>query len=153
MYGGWKALALSPYLWCAGIFAALCKPIWFDGAVNGFAWTEWALSLLSGLISFSIGGLAVFLAFSNESFLKLLRQKGKDNSYLMIVTTAFFHFILVQFAGIATIVLVISFKTVFLSGIAFWLFCYAVACGIAAAAALVGNAEVLNRLGILDKEE
>lgn len=152
VYGGWRALLLSPYLWCSGIFAAVCKPIWFDGRAEGFLWTYWALSLLSGMISFSIGGMAVFLSFSNETFLKLLRQNGKEQSYLMQVATAFFHFILVQFGGIAAIILVISYQSAFLSGLAFWLFCYAISCGIAAAAALLGNAAILNRLGKLDED-
>ncbi len=149
-YGGWFALITSPYFLCAGIFAALCKPLWFDGAAKNFPWTDWALSLLSSLISFSIGGLAVILAFSNEKFVRLIRQNGKENSYFMVLTTAFFHFILVQFIAIALVIILISYQTVFLSGVAFWVFSYAIACGIAAAASLLESAHILNRMGILD---
>ena len=93
-YGGWFALITSPYFLCAGIFAALCKPLWFDGAAKNFPWTDWALSLLSSLISFSIGGLAVILAFSNEKFVRLIRQNGKEDSYFMVLkTNPSIHFI------------------------------------------------------------
>lgn len=147
VYGGWKALLLSPYLLLSGVFWAFCKPIWYDGKVDSFNWTDWSLSLLASMIAFSLGALAIFLALSNEKFLNLLRQGGVQDSFFMSVVVAFFHFIIVQFAAIGLIVLVIAYKTVFLSGVAFWAFCYAMACGIAAAAALVDTADILNMSG------
>lgn len=152
VYGGWKALFLSPYALLSGVFWAFCKPIWYDQSKDGYPWTEWGLSLLSSLLAFSLGALAIFLAFSSEKFLALIRQKGKPTSYFMKVVTALFHFILVQFAAISIIILLIAYQAVFFSGLGFFLFCYAMACGIAAAAALIDTADIINAMGVLDEE-
>ena len=152
-YGGWQALFLSPYFLLSGVFWAFCKPIWFDQFLeteNLINWTEWAFSILPSMVSFSLGALAIFLAFSNERFLKILRQKGSQNSYLLAVTSAFFHFILVQFIALGLTLLVVAFPASWLSGLAFFGFVYSLACGIAAAAALLDMAEILNAAGKLD---
>lgn len=151
-YGGWYSLLVSPYALISGVFWAVCKPIWYDQMDAGFPWREWGLSLLSSLIAFSLGALAIFLAFSSEKFLALIRQNGKPNSYFMSVVAALFHFIIVQFIAICSIILLIAYETVFLSGLSFYLFCYAMACGIAAAAALVDTADILNAMGALDDD-
>jgi hypothetical protein len=152
-YGGWYALIVSPYALFSGVFWAFCKPIWYDQVETGFPWSDWGLSLLSSLLAFSLGALAIFLAFSSEKFLALIRQNGKPTSYFMSVVAAIFHFIIVQFVAISSIILLIAYETVFFSGLSFYLFCYAMACGIAAAAALVDTADILNALGALDDDE
>ena len=146
-YGGIRALLLSPYLSISGVFWALCKPIWYDQTHEGFPWSDYALSILPSMVSFSLGALAIFLAFSNENFLKLLRQKGSPQSFLIKVTAAFFHFIVVQFVALGLALLLIAYPTIFLSGLAFMSFVYALACGVAAAAALMDMAEILNAAG------
>lgn len=150
VYGGWRQLLVSPYLWLSGLFWALCKPLWFDQRDTGFEWSEHALSILPSMVSFSLGALAIFLAFSNADFLKILRQKGNQHSYLMRVTTAFFHFILVQFIALLSTILLTAYPVVAISAVAFWLFVYAIAAGVAAAAALLDMAEILNAAGKLD---
>lgn len=152
-YGGWFALLTSPYLWLSGIFAAACKPIWFDQRESGFAWLEWTFAVLPSMVSFSLGAMAIFLALSNRIFLRLVRQGGAEKSYLMVVAAAFFHFIVVQFATLFSAVLASGYKNVFFSGLTFWLFIYSLACGVAAAAALLDMAEIFNRLGSLDEKE
>ena len=149
-YGGIFSLLTSPYLWLSGIMWAFCKPIWYDQASEGFPWQGWAFSVLPSMVSFSLGAMAIFLAFSNENFLKLLRQGGKQNSYLMSVTAAFFHFILVQFVAIGLAVFLVAYPSIFFSGLAFWAFLYALFAGLAAAAALLDMAEILNAAGKLD---
>lgn len=153
VYGGWRALLLSPYMLCSGVFWAACKPIWFDGREHNFPWIDWGLSIVPGMLSFSLGAMAIFLAFANESFLKALRQKGSEQSYLMKVVAAFFHFILVQFFAIGLMILVIAYSTVLFSAVAFFMFCYALSCGIAASAALLDMAEILNTMGIFDEDD
>jgi hypothetical protein len=149
-YGGIRALLLSPYLLLSCVFWALCKPIWYDQSVDLFPWSGLALSILPSMVSFSLGALAIFLAFSNEQFLKLLRQKGSESSFLMKVTAAFFHFIIVQFVALGFALLLIAYPSIPMSGVAFLGFIYALACGVAAAAALMDMAEILNAAGKLD---
>lgn len=153
VYGGWASLWRSYYLLFALLFWALCTPLWFGDGVHKFDWVDRSLSVLPGMISFSLGALAIFLAFSNERFLKLLRQKGAQDSYLMQVTTAFFHFIIVQFAALILSLLLLALPFLILSGLAFLIFSYAILCGVAASVALLDMAEILNAAGLLDEDE
>lgn len=153
VYGGWRSLLNSIYLYWAVLLWALCMPFWFVKDGNTFMWVDIGLATLPSLVSFSLGALAIFLAFSNERFLRLLRQKGASNSYLMTVTTAFFHFIFVQFIALFLCLLLLAYPFLVLSGIAFLAFCYALLCGLAAAVALLDMAEILNAAGILDEDD
>lgn len=152
-YGGWTAFFLSPYLWLSGIFAVLCRPLWDTKINEKYEWLDWGISVLPSMLSFSLGALAIFLAFSNEKFLILLRQKGKPDSYLMNVVSAFFHFILVQFIAIAAVIFTMAHPWVGFSAFAFWALCYALATGIAASAALLDMADILNLMGGFDDDE
>ncbi|WP_415919738.1 hypothetical protein [Tateyamaria sp. SN6-1] len=151
VYGGWKALLLSPYFLFSLLFSVVLKPIWYDQFLNGVVWSEWALPIIPSMIAFSLAAMAIFLAISNDRFLKLLREGGKENSYLMKVMVAFFHFIFVQFFALGGCLLFVAFPSIVLSAIGFAIFIYALSCGIAAAAALLDVTEVLNALGILDE--
>lgn len=71
----------------------------------------------------------------------------------MNVVAAFFHFILVQFFAIAMAMFTIAHPWVGFSAVAFWGLCYALACGIAASAALLDMADILNMMGELDEDE
>ena len=153
-YGGWRSLFLSPYFLFSGLAWAALKPLWFDafdGSEQSFTWVEKAIIILPSMVSFSLGALAIFLAFSNETFLKLIRKRGASDSYLMAAATAFFHFILIQFVALALCLFVLAYPVALISGIAFFVFCYALSCGVAAAAAVLDMAEILNAAGKFDK--
>jgi hypothetical protein len=150
-YGGWPALLMSPYLSLSGVVWALLKPLWYDGFEEGrYTWVQFTFSIIPALMSFSLGALAVFLALSNERFLKIIRQGGRSDSFLMKVVAAFAHFIIIQFLAILLAVFLVAYPSTFLSGLSFFVLCYALACGVAAVAALVDIAEVLNSSGKLD---
>ncbi|UWP91613.1 hypothetical protein K3X13_11165 [Aliiroseovarius crassostreae] len=156
VYGGWQALFLSPYFLLSGVFWAFCKPIWFDlfdAKKARYEWIEWAISVLPSMVSFSLGALAIFLAFSNKTFLSLIREGGEETSYLMQVTVALFHFIVVQFVALGLVFLCIAYPYPFFSGVGYWAFIYAISCGIAAAAALVDTAEILNAAGSIEDDD
>ena len=96
--------------------------------------------------------MAIFLAMSNEKFLTILRQKGAERSYLIKVASTYFHFILVQFVSLFLTFLLVAYPSTVLSSFCFFVFIYSLSCGVAAAAALLDMAEILNRLGKLDEE-
>ena len=124
----------------------------YDMDTSKYPWVVWAFSILPSMVSFSLGGLAIFLALSNGLFLSFVREGGDRESFLISVTVAFFHFILVQFLALGMCFLVIAYPTPWMSGVAFWLFVYAMACGIAAAATLVDVGEIINALGVFDED-
>ena len=149
-YGGWLQIVWSPYFLFALFLLVILKPIWFQNYSGDDPWTEYPLGIIPNMVSFSLGAMAIFLSFSNKNFLVIIRQRGKKNSYLITVMTAFFHFILMQFLALFFAFILIAYPNILISAIAFFIFMYAISCGIAAAAALLDMAEILNHLGTLD---
>jgi hypothetical protein len=103
IYGGVEKLISSPYLHFSVIISALCFPSWSD-----HQWPNTPLSVLPNLVGFTLGGFAVFLAFSNERFASIMAQKDPDEEYSAFMNScaSFVHFILVQ--GFALIYAVIA---------------------------------------------
>lgn len=97
IYGGWKALYVSPYLHVAILLLALTHHYWLERG-----WWEQSLSILPNLLGFSLGGFAIFLGLGDEQFRAILAEKDKNetNSPYTLVSSTFVHFILVQCLGI-----------------------------------------------------
>ncbi|MFQ1048432.1 hypothetical protein [Avibacterium paragallinarum] len=97
IYGGWKALSVSPYLHLAILLLALTHHYWSERG-----WWQQSLSILPNLLGFSLGGFAIFLGLGDEQFRAILAQKDKNekNSPYTLVSSTFVHFILVQCLGI-----------------------------------------------------
>lgn len=153
VYGGVTQIFLSPYFLGAGLLWAFLAPFWRNVEDGRFPWLEYSISIVPSMLGFSIGAIAILMAFSNEKFLKLIRQNGSEDSYLINVFVAFFHFILVQFFTIAITLVALTYQIVFFSSLAFFSFSYALACGIAASAVLLELAEILNQMGINDESD
>jgi len=62
-------------------------------------WADLALSVVPNVMGFSLGGYAILLAFSNEKFLSIISGKASV-SPLMNISSAFVHFIVIQFLSI-----------------------------------------------------
>ena len=109
-YGGWVALACSPYLHAALLLLALTFPQWSGigcGSKCGL-WWEQSISVLPNLLGFTLGGFAMFMGLGDEKFRALLAEddeekdengNSKPNSYLILCST-FVHFIVVQAAAL-----------------------------------------------------
>jgi hypothetical protein len=148
-YGGMKALITSPYLHISVALLAVTSHYWMFGK-----WWEQPLAIMPNLLGFSLGGLAIFVGFSEKEFQSLLAttKRGEKSSMLLGVCSKYIHFIVVQvlalFAGIignsfdfsypwpAGIASVVSGLTIFCSGIGYLLFLYAIASMLAAAMSL-----------------
>ncbi len=149
LYGGWKALATSPYLYVGLVVALLCWPSWVSGddVEAGGGWAQSAVEILPSLLGFSMGGMAIMLAFSTAPIFSALTQKGSDTSLFLRVVANFFHFILVQ--TIALIVALISktYQNPVLGLLGFWAMTYAALVALATAGQLLQTARVFNKLG------
>lgn len=55
-----------------------------------------AISAIPNLLGFTVGALAIVLAFSSAQIFKLLAEEGEPQSYFMTLTSNLVHFILVQ---------------------------------------------------------
>jgi hypothetical protein len=99
-YGGTRAVLRSPYLHCAIVFALLFFPYRYP--VNG-TWWDFSTDILPNILGFSLGGYAIFLAFGDEKFKRLMAWKkqeslsdeGEASPYLSI-SVSFLQFIIVQ---------------------------------------------------------
>jgi hypothetical protein len=59
-------------------------------------WLPFSLNVTPSVLGFSLGGMAILLAFSTDRFLYAIKQGGKENSYFMKVMASFFHLAVVQ---------------------------------------------------------
>lgn len=152
IYGGWHAVFGSPYAYAAAGAAALMAPFWLRPG-----WWDTVLSILPSLLGFSLAGFAVFLAFGDEGFRKVIGGKrssdesGEASPYLKF-SAAFLHFIIVQILAICASLFAKSFYMIKLTdkhtilfndaikpiwwAVGFLLFTYAILSALAAAMAI-----------------
>lgn len=93
IYGGWQALAFSPYFHFSIILTVLMSQYW-----QNEAWWDIAISVLPSIIGFALGGYAIWLGFGDEKFRHLITENNdnsKHSPYLEVSAT-FAHFIMIQ---------------------------------------------------------
>ena len=148
IYGGWRALATSPYLVAALALTGVCYPFW---SKPGTASADLAVSVVPSIMASSLGGMAIILAFSGGPFLNVIRQ-GRDKSLFMTVIANFFHFLTVQTMALVAAMVVLAFPLYKEpSGIAFFFLAYSITTGLASAAALFNMSRIYNEVGDDDK--
>jgi hypothetical protein len=154
LYGGWRAVLTSPYLHFALLITAICSPVWYDNTKGAAIWANAAVNILPNMMGFSIAGMAIFLAFSNESTMKAVTEEGEPESFFVATVANFFHFILIQ-----TIALLLGFVGLHythhaLSGFGVFFLVYALAVSPAMAMQLFHTSRIINAAESLpDKQE
>ena len=145
IYGGWKALLTSPYFHLAVILTAVCYPLWSKAGTES---ADLAISVIPSVMAFSLGGMAIVLAFSGGRFLTVIRQGGDDASLFMTVIANFFHFLVIQTLALISALVALSFpKLLVPSGVAFFFLAYSVTAAIASAASLFNVSRIYNVVG------
>lgn len=93
LYGGWRALVLSPYLHVAILVTAICYSFWSKPG-----WWDTAISVAPTFLGFSLAGLAAFFSMNDEGFKRLIiyRDDGDASSPFLDVVVAFVHFVVWQ---------------------------------------------------------
>lgn len=120
VYGGMYALCDSPYLLLSLLVFLISMPLWaILSHEHIFEWKHISLSILPSMVAFSLGALAIIIAFSNEQFLKLMREGGSDSSYFLKASATLFQFILVQFLALIFIFFLFAYESFWLSFLAF----------------------------------
>jgi len=92
-YGGWWALLLSPYLHFSILVSAVSFPY-----SNISSWYDLPINVLPSLIGFTLGGYAIFLAFGDDKFKKVIAgtNLNETKSVYLEINTTFIHFIILQ---------------------------------------------------------
>lgn len=97
IYGGFAAVLRSGYFWSAVLIWAILWPIWI---VEG--WWEISITVIPGLLGFSLAAMAMVLAFGNTQLKSVLngRRGGGDESPFMQMAATFSIFLLIQIIAI-----------------------------------------------------
>ena len=100
MYGGFRDLLRSPYLHVAAILTLVCVLLWPKSDAARAA--DVAVGVLPNLLGFTVGALAIVLAFSSADIFSLLSEEGEPTSFFLTLTANLVHFIFVQVVALAT---------------------------------------------------
>ena len=150
IYGGWRGLFRSVYFYTALALTLVCYPYW---SKPGTASAQLAIDIIPSVMAFSLGGMAIILAFSGGRFLNVIRQGGDEASLFMTVIANFFHFLVVQTLALITAMIVLAFPDPLPpSGLAFFFLAYSVTTAVASAAALFNVSRLYNVTGDDDDE-
>lgn len=142
----------SAYLYVAAIITACLYPLWGSAAAQK-DWPQIAIDVIPSMLGFSMGGMAIMLAFSNRTIFSAISQKGRPDSFFMKVIANFFHFILMQTSAIVLSLLTKAYGTLPLSAAAFFVFVYAILVGLATAGQLLRTAQIFNAAGSIASDD
>jgi hypothetical protein len=152
IYGKWRALVGSPYLWIAVVLTVVCFPLW-TATENGVrVWAQNAVDIVPGMLGFSLGGMAILLAFANPRLLKVVREGGKVDSLFMKTVASFFHFILLQTVAVCLALVTKSYSNDVVSAVGFFFMCYGTLVAVAVAGLLLNISRIFNSAASLDEK-
>lgn len=99
-------------------------------------WATMPTSILPNLLGFSMGGMAIMLAFSGSKVFTYITQDGKQHSYFIKIVASFYHFIIIQTLASMFGILCQTYSHWLLSFFGFWSMIYALLVAPATAAQL-----------------
>lgn len=144
LYGGLPAIFGSYYFYASLILSFALWPVWSEEVDDERVWASSAVEIIPSLMAFSLGGMAILLAFSNERLMKAIQERGKSDSLYMKTTATFFHFILVQTMSLVSVFMVQAYSVGFISWLGFFLLLYGLLVAIAVAGNLMKLAQIFN---------
>lgn len=113
--------------------------VWNDGRPS-----ELALSTIPNLLGFTIGALAIVLAFSSSHIFKTLAEHGAPDSFFVKLTANLVHFVVVQVLTLLTATIAKLANNSFLEVISLFFLLYAVLVALAAGLQLFITAIIYN---------
>ncbi|WP_426414238.1 hypothetical protein [Bradyrhizobium ganzhouense] len=143
VYGGRSALLKSPYLHIALLLTGVCFLHWPKADTAAHA-ADVAVGVLPNLLGFTVGALAIVLAFSSADIFRLLSEDGEPTSFFLTLTANLVHFIFVQVAALVTgiVAKIVDFRI--LDVLSLFLLFYAVLVTLSAAFQLFQTARIYN---------
>ncbi|TXM68880.1 hypothetical protein FV222_19165 [Methylobacterium sp. WL103] len=153
-YGGWSEFLKSIYLWLAFAFTVVTYPVWIKLDNDGNrVWASMPTSILPNLLGFSMGGMAIMLAFAGSKIFTYLSEEGKKQSYFVKIVASFYHFILVQTLAIFMGIFCQAYAWVGFNFLGYWAMCYALLVAPATAAQLFNTARIVNTAASIGKND
>ena len=96
IYGGIGAILRSPYVHVSVFLTIACK-LRMSASVTA---SEIAVGVIPNLLGFTVGAMAIVLAFSSAPVFKVLAQDGDPKSFFISLTANLVHFMIVQAAAL-----------------------------------------------------
>lgn len=104
-------------------------------------------------MGFTLGAMAIVLAFPSSKLFSLFSENGRPDSYYLDLASKFVHFILVQALAIIFALLAKAYSNCIFSFFGFTLLLYVVACAVMTALALFGVAQLYNESGVTKADD
>lgn len=140
LYGGASALIRSPYFQISLLLTLFCFVI-KDPKSSA---ADVAVSVLPNLLGFTVGAMAIVLAFSSAEIFISLAEEGEPQSFFMKLTANLVHFIGVQVTALLTGIVAKLIGLATLDFIAMFLLFYAVSVTFSAGLQLFQTAMIYN---------
>jgi hypothetical protein len=149
VYGGFRALLQSPYLHISAILTVIT---WGFRASNHSA-SEIAVGVLPNLLGFTVGALAIVLAFSSAAVFATLAERGAPQSFFMRLTGSLIHFIMIQVLALVSAIIARMTDKTFMDFVSLFLLFYAVIVTFAAGLQLFLTAVIYNAKASIDAKK
>lgn len=166
-YGGVNSVIRSRFFWCAVVITTLMAAFF-----SSEKWWELAISVIPGLVSFSIAGVAIFVSLGSDALRAVIAGKkagSSESSPFVGFMSMFTHFIVIQLLALLSALLAKAFYVtppqgleaiaVLLDGlkVPFWLlggllFNYAILLCIALAIEIYRLAEMIDEFQTVENE-
>jgi len=152
-YGGLKALLTSPYLHISAVTTLICVLFWSTNEKAEYAVkaSELAVSILPNLLGFTVGALAIVLAFSSADIFKVIAEDGDPKSFFITLTANLVHFISIQVVALIVGILARIIDNRILDITSLFFLIYAVLVTFSAALQLFQTAVIYNTKAGIDK--
>jgi hypothetical protein len=149
IYGGIYSLFKSPYLHLAiALSAVLAYSSYGEIKAAGLA-----VSVIPSLLGFTVGALAIVLAFSSAKIFTTLAEEGDPKSFFMTLTAALVHFIVVQVSALVVGIVTQIVGSDLLELLTLFFLFYAIFTALAAGVQLFNTAIIYNASSSITDEQ
>lgn len=121
------------------MIGTLLFPIWSDNQSS-----DLAFQIVPNLLGFSIGAMAIVLAFPSTAVFDVLAEDGREDSYYMELAARLVHFVFIQALTLVAALLARAFPFFLLSYVSLVLLTYAILSAALTALALYELAMIYN---------
>ena len=113
--------------------------MWWKGG-----WPEITLSVVPNLLGFTLGAMAIVLAFPSSRLFSVVHENGREDSFYIELAARFVHFIFVQVIALLVALIGKAYEVKLLSFLGAFFLVYAVVCAGMTALSLFGIAQINN---------
>lgn len=140
VYGGLGSILHSPAFIFALLFTVVCQSLW-----RSCDWATLTTSILPNLLGFTVGALAIVLAFPSTAMFKHMAEGGREDSYYLGTVTRFVHFSFVQVIAILLALASRSFSNAVVAFFGVLFLVYSIVIAFMTALTFLGVAQIYNQ--------